>query len=103
MNALATNKGSVDRKAENWSDRKGRLRLEALEISHENYTPTPFPTIPALTDEGVLATALDYLQSIDMQGVCSLQNLFTVVVIVRTHHPKAQWSPHRQSYPLSSR
>jgi hypothetical protein len=46
-------------------------------------TPTPFSTIPALTDEGVLATALDCLQShlsIDMQGVCSLQTLFTVLL-----------------------
>jgi hypothetical protein len=46
-------------------------------------TPTPFSTIPALTDEGVLAAALDCLQShllIDMQGVCSLQTLFTVLL-----------------------
>jgi Transposase DDE domain len=46
-------------------------------------TPTPFSTIPALTDEGVLATALDCLQShlfIDMQGACSLQTLFTVLL-----------------------
>jgi hypothetical protein len=31
---------SVDRKAENWNNRKGSLRLEALEISHKNY-PNP--------------------------------------------------------------
>jgi hypothetical protein len=46
-------------------------------------TPTPFSTIPALTDEGVLATALDCLQShlsIDMQGVCSFETLFTVLL-----------------------
>jgi hypothetical protein len=46
-------------------------------------TPTPFSTIPALNDEGVLATALDCLEShvfIDMQGACSLQTLFTVLL-----------------------
>jgi hypothetical protein len=46
-------------------------------------TPTPFSTIPALTDEGVLTSALDCLQShlsIDMQGVCSLQTLCTVLL-----------------------
>lgn len=43
---------------------------------------TTTPT-PALTDEGVLAAALDCLEthvSIDMQGVCSLQTLFTVLL-----------------------
>jgi hypothetical protein len=29
---------SVNRKAENWSEKKGSLRLEALEMSHENYS-----------------------------------------------------------------
>lgn len=46
-------------------------------------TPTPLSTIPVLTDEGVLTTTLDCLQSyvsIDMQGVCSLQTLLTVLL-----------------------
>jgi Transposase DDE domain len=46
-------------------------------------TPTPFSTEPALTDEGVLASALNCLQnhvSIDMQGVCSLKTLFMVLL-----------------------
>jgi hypothetical protein len=46
-------------------------------------TPTSFSTIPALNDEGVLATALDCLAShlfIDMQGACSLETLFTVLL-----------------------
>lgn len=46
-------------------------------------TPSSLSTTPALTDEGVLAAALDCLQShlsIDMQGVCSLQTLFTVLL-----------------------
>ncbi|NJN38734.1 MAG: ISH3 family transposase [Acaryochloridaceae cyanobacterium CSU_3_4] len=46
-------------------------------------TPTPLSTTPALIDEGVLAAAVDCLEthiSIDMQGVCSLQTLFTVLL-----------------------
>jgi len=46
-------------------------------------TPTPFSTLPVLTDEGVLASALDCLQNhvpIDMHGVCSLQTLFMVLL-----------------------
>lgn len=46
-------------------------------------TTTPTSLSPALTDEGVLTAALDCLEthiSIDMQGVCSLQSLFTVLL-----------------------
>jgi len=46
-------------------------------------TPTSFSTVPALTDEGVLASALDCLQnhlSIEMHGGCSLQTLFMVLL-----------------------
>ena len=46
-------------------------------------TPTLLSATPALTDEGVLTAALDCLEthiSIDMQGVCSLQALFTVLL-----------------------
>ncbi|MCG9892188.1 MAG: hypothetical protein MH252_14065 [Thermosynechococcaceae cyanobacterium MS004] len=46
-------------------------------------TPTSFSTEPALTDEGVLGSALDCLQnhvSIDMQGTCSLKTLFMVLL-----------------------
>jgi hypothetical protein len=46
-------------------------------------TPTPFSAEPALTDEGVLASTLDCLQthiSIEMEGACSLKTVFMVVL-----------------------
>lgn len=47
------------------------------------HPPTYLSPTPALTDEGVLAAALDCLLahiSIDMQGCCSLQTLFEVLL-----------------------
>jgi hypothetical protein len=61
-------------------------------------TPTSFSTEPALTDEGVLAMALDCLQnhvSIDMQGVCSLKTLYMVLLRASSRADSIEHTAHR--------